>query len=132
MIAEYLGFKSAVESRATVVGKILQSAKHHAMSEVTAILITPFLYNIDINHSEVNVLVGWATAQRGIVISVPGWLFETGAESEVITWVKQCNEKYKEAEATMADKRRDEDIRILHELVNRYPDQVPGREAVEA
>ncbi len=130
MLAEYLLLKDAVDKRSLAVGRLLRASKHYGCYGYPISIATPFA--AEITTDSVKIAVGMNTKDEIGVISTPAPLFESASDNDIRSWVSRQNQEHNRSKEDIdneeTDKRRRQELTILHELMSRYPEETAHHE----
>ncbi len=125
LIAQYLQIQDAVKSRAFYIGRLLRSYRHYGCFGYPIGVATPYAAEISLDC--IKIAVGLASNGDVGIVNIPVLLFEAGTEGNIKTWITQQNTEHAKSAEDVEDEansfRRKQELAILRELMNRYPEE---------
>ena len=125
MIIEFLKAKAEVDRRAAYIGEIMRAHRHPIMPLQNVPMLKTVFYQYNSDDATVALRVG--ACGDHTVINVPFDVFESSPESGMLLgWVISERRIFEDAQLTEDGQRevREEEIKVLRILKERYPDEV--------
>ena len=130
LVSHYLQLLDIVKSRTFYIGRLLRSYRHYGCFGYPIGVATPYAAEISLDYVKIG--VGLASNGDVGIVSVPVLLFESGTEGNIKTWITQQNTEHAKSAEDLEDEandtRRKQELSILHELMNRYPEEAVHHE----
>ncbi len=125
LIPQYLQIQDAIRSRAFYIGRLLRSQRHYGCFGYPIGVATPYAAEISLDYVKIG--VGLASNGDVGIVNLPVALFEMGTEGNIKTWITQQNIEHAKSAEDVEDEtnslRRKQELTILRELMNRYPEE---------
>ena len=123
MIQEFVNYSTSIKERACDIGRIAQRVPYwRLLTGKTVVHLIPF--PLAINYGGVIIALGTDFQGTNIPLEVPTAIFE-GSLEQTEKWIQEENqihlESTEEFKLYQEQKKREEEIAILRELMQKYP-----------